>query len=190
MLAFDLFPDQEGKYSFDELKTALDTCFADVMSGKYFNPDCVLPGDKAKIVIVKSYSVEIVKDKNSIFDISDLVIKRLKDMGFDAGSPKEGKIPETIMSKNFIFCKICGQINLCQALFCGQIIFNGRFAKQPVRFRKYPILHRLRKIGLSDWTHHFPVFSFPLLPENEQPGAGNGQTGADQGGKEYQDFAG
>ncbi len=46
------------------------------------------------------------------------------------------------------------KITFC-ALFCDQIIFNGNIAKQPVKFRKYPILHRLRKIGLSDWTQNY-----------------------------------
>jgi|GEM_PF-6119836 len=97
MLAFDLPPSQKERFSTEELKTALDTYFAEMMAGKYFSPDRTLPGTAGRLMIVKSYSIEVIKEKNCIFDISDLIIKKLKASGFDAGSLKEGKIPEGLV---------------------------------------------------------------------------------------------
>lgn len=100
MLAFDLPPGQKEKSSAEELKTALDTYFAEMMAGKYFNPDHAMAGDRGGLLIVKSYSLEVTTEKNSVFDICDLVIKRLKNAGFDASLLKEGKIPEGLIVKN------------------------------------------------------------------------------------------
>jgi hypothetical protein len=63
------------------------------------------------------------------------------------------------MSKNYVIGKLCAQIILFwlparqgRTLFCDQINFNGNIAKQSVNIRKYSILTRLRKTGLSAWT--------------------------------------
>lgn len=84
MLSFNFFPDQEGELNYEESQTALDNYFADIMSGKYFDPDQAMAGARGGLLIVKSYSLDVTKEKNSVFDISDLVIERLKNAGFDA----------------------------------------------------------------------------------------------------------
>lgn len=59
------------------------------------------------------------------------------------------KMWETLV---IIFCLPARQV---RTLFCDQIIFNGNIAKQPVKFRKYPILDELKKMGLSVWTQTY-----------------------------------
>lgn len=100
MLSFNFLADQGGELNPEELQTALDNYFADMMSGKYFNPNQAIAGARGGLLIVKSYSMEVTKGKNSVFDISDLVIERLKNAGFDASLLKEGKIPEGMIVKN------------------------------------------------------------------------------------------
>jgi len=71
---------------------------------------------------------------------------------------------------------------LCQrTLFFAKYVIKAIFSKSyiavkafltailpsnPVKFRKYPILHQLRKIGLSDWTQSFNFASTILLLMN------------------------
>ena len=101
LMAFNRFlATEDRKFTPEELKTALDTYFTDVMAGKYFNPNILPPN--GKIMIVRSYSIEINEQKNTIFDIADLVIERLKKSGFDAGSLKDCKVPDGLVVGNGI----------------------------------------------------------------------------------------
>lgn len=95
LMAFNRFPAAEDrKLTPEEMQTVLDTYFADLMNGKYFNPN-ILPVNE-KLFIVKSYSVDIIKERNTIFDVADIVIERLKRTGFNASSLKKGIIPEEL----------------------------------------------------------------------------------------------
>lgn len=101
LYAYNYLPNKEVKmYPPDELKAALEKHFNEIFSGKNFNPDVLPPN--GKMMIPRSYSIEIIEQKNTIFDIADIVIERLKKSGFDAGSLKNGKIPDDLMVGNGI----------------------------------------------------------------------------------------
>lgn len=101
LMAFNRFPIMEDqKFTPEELKTALDTYFTDVMGGKNFNSNILPPN--GKFMVVRSYSIEINNQKNNIFDVADQVIEQLKKLGFDASSLKNGKIPEGMMVRTGI----------------------------------------------------------------------------------------
>lgn len=87
-------------FSPEELKASLEKHFDEILSGKNFNPDVLPPN--GKFMIVKSYSIEINTQKNSIFDIADLVIERLKKSGFDARSLKNYEMPDDLVIGNGI----------------------------------------------------------------------------------------
>lgn len=56
------------------------------------DPAIKLP--EGKLFLSKSFSIETVSEKNTVFDIADLVIEYCKEAGFDANSLKEGVIPD------------------------------------------------------------------------------------------------
>ena len=76
------------------------------------------------------------------------------------------EIHKTIMSKNFVFCKIWTQISLCQAHFCVSIISNGNIAASSIKFRKHSLLNQLRKNELSDGNQLFELHKCSSLLPN------------------------
>ena len=76
----------------DELKSALEAFFNKYFQGEMLDPVAELP--EGKLFLSKSFRIETISEKNTIFDIADLVIKYCKEVGFDAGSLKEGIIPD------------------------------------------------------------------------------------------------
>lgn len=93
LYAYNYLPDKEVKmYPPDELKAALEKHFNEILDGKNFNPEVLPPN--GKMMVTKSYSIVINNQKNSIFDIADLMIDKLKKFGYDASSLKKGEMPE------------------------------------------------------------------------------------------------
>lgn len=95
LYSYNYWSDKEVKiYPPEELKDALEKHFNAIINGENFNPN-VLPLN-GKMIIVKSYSIVINNKKNSIFDVAEIVVGKLKVHGFDATALKKGIIPENL----------------------------------------------------------------------------------------------
>lgn len=81
-----------------ELRNALEQFFNKYFQGEMFDPSVKLP--EGKLFLAKSFSIKTLSEKNTIFDIADLVIERCKEAGFDASSLKEGLIPYQMKVKS------------------------------------------------------------------------------------------
>jgi hypothetical protein len=76
----------------EELKSALTQYINRYFNGELFNPNEPLPN---KVITVASgFEIETEIEKNTIFDVADLVIEQCEKIGFDASSLKEGRIPK------------------------------------------------------------------------------------------------
>ncbi len=78
-------------FSPQELKNALNQFINRYFNGELFNPNEPLPNQT--ILIADGFDVVPVYDKNTIFDVADLVIEKCHKVGFDASSLKKGIVP-------------------------------------------------------------------------------------------------
>ncbi|MFV0507354.1 MAG: hypothetical protein ACK5L5_11750 [Bacteroidales bacterium] len=76
----------------EELKSALTQYINRYFNGELFNPYETLPNGGVKVA--ERFEIEPVIEKNTIFDFADLVIEECEKVGFDAGSLKDGIIPQ------------------------------------------------------------------------------------------------
>lgn len=78
-------------YPYDELSNALNNFYKNIFNKDFFDIN-QLPYS-GRMTLVDEYELEIIKEKNTIFDIADIVIERTKKDGFDATDLLKGKIP-------------------------------------------------------------------------------------------------
>lgn len=78
-------------YPYDELSNALNNYYKNIFSKDLFDIN-QLPYS-GRMILVNEYEIEVIKEKNTIFDIADIIIERTKKDGFDATDLLNGKIP-------------------------------------------------------------------------------------------------
>lgn len=78
-------------YPYDELSEALNNYYKNIFDKDLFNIN-QLP-HSGRMTLVDEYEIEVVKEKNTIFDIAEIIIERTKKDGFDATDLLKGKIP-------------------------------------------------------------------------------------------------
>jgi len=81
----------------DELREALYEHFNKHFNGEYFDPEKFTRANNYTLRTVESFDIEIVKEKNTIFDIADEVIEMLDEYNFDARKLRKGIIPDGLL---------------------------------------------------------------------------------------------
>jgi len=94
-VASSVFADEKNRpFPGEELKMAIEAYCRKIFDSSP-DPDLLAPG--GRYFFAGSFEVEVVSEKNSIFDLADEVIEKTKSSGFDASALKEGKIPDGMM---------------------------------------------------------------------------------------------